>query len=193
MAAARKIRTADGPGVNRMDGRNIVGPLDPRALGRGAHQVVQDALLDGVRTAEPRIVTAFVARHQFLQLAPTYRRSSFARLSQALSVYMRFFVPGAGWTLLGCEVVLGDHVADVAWRDPSGLVILDELKAERSKATYPSAARRQVEALAKAGRERYGDEFGGVRYLPLRTPGLAQWLGSDGTSGALGTHDRRAA
>ncbi len=193
MAAARRIRTAEGPGVNRTDGRRIVGPLDPRALGNAAHQVVQDALLDGVRTAEARIVTVFVARHPFLQLAPSYRRSSFARLTQALSTYMRFFVPRDDWTLLGCEVDLGYHIADVVWRDPAGRVILDELKTERSMARYPSAARRQVEALATAGRERYGDEFGGVRYLPLRAPGLAQWHGSDGISEALRIDDSHAA
>ncbi len=185
MAAARKIRTGDGPAVNRRDGRRIVGPLDPRALGRAAHEVIQDALSDGVRCTDHRTLSIFVGRHKFVQLAPTYRQSSRARLTQALSVYMRFFVPPDDWQLVGCEVALGNQLADMVWRDAEGRVVLDELKAERCRGVRPQAARHQVDALLQAALGRYGADFAGVRYILLGAPGTSRWVGADGENRLL--------
>ncbi|MGH2900027.1 MAG: hypothetical protein ACRDMZ_15235, partial [Solirubrobacteraceae bacterium] len=173
------------PAVNRNDGRRIVGPLDPRALGRAAHEVIQDALADGVRCTDYRTLSIFVGRHEFVQLAPTYRQSSRARLTHALSVYMNFFVPPDTWELIGCEVSLGDPLADIVWRDAEGRIVLDELKAHRCRGVHPHSAQRQVEALLQGARDRYGKDLAGVRYVLLGAPGTSRWVGADGENRLL--------
>ena len=185
MAPSRRIRTADGPAVNRRDGRRIVGPLDPRALGRAAHEVIQDALADGVRGTDYRTLSIFVGRQAFVQLAPTYRQSARARLTHALSVYMNFFAPPDTWELVGCEVSFGDPLADIVWRDANGRIVLDELKAHRCRGVRPQAARRQVDGLLEGASGRYGAEFAGVRYLVLGAPGTSRWVGADGENRLL--------
>lgn len=99
------------------------------------------------------------------------------RVANGLAAYLRCF-DVEGWVLLGWEVPLGGGFADLVWKTPFGVVI-DEVK---SGALDPFDRRllNQVDRYVTAGLGRWGDDFAGVRVLPLTTPRKAMFVNEKG-------------
>jgi hypothetical protein len=99
------------------------------------------------------------------------------RVVCGLAAYLRCFDVD-GWTLIGSEVPLGGGFADLVWKTPVG-VIVDEVK---SGAFDPFDRRlhKQVDRYVTGGFGRWGDDFAGVRVLPLLTPRKAMFVNHHG-------------
>ena len=104
------------------------------------------------------------------------------RVSNGLSSYLRNFDP-VGWTLLGHEMPLGGGVADLVWKTPAGIIV-DEVK---SGTLNPSdrGLTAQIGRFVDGGLGRWGEDFAGVRVLPLTTPRTAVFVTPDGDWVAL--------
>jgi hypothetical protein len=83
------------------------------------------------------------------------------------AVYLKRVRPTA-WDLVGAEVPVGRAVADLVWTDAvSGDVVIDEIKTGGSGIDDPTV-KSQVRRLHAGGQERWGDQFAGVRLIPMQ-------------------------
>jgi len=170
----------------------LVGAATHRAIGR----LVEDpaAWSDGDLDRRASLLAGrLLAEHPEAPL----RRQARRQVARDAAAYARWFLPPAGWTLLGSEVPLGDAGrVDVAWRTGDGEVVYDEVKrAATADAPSPSWVR-QALRYAAHGRGAHGDAFAGVRLILLGAPrssrlitghgasqplpGTALWFGPDG-------------
>jgi hypothetical protein len=122
--------------------------LDPWELGERALRGARSLVRDG------QVLRAPAAR---------------ARAAGLALSYLRDFVPGGDWMLLGTEYVLPSSRVDLAWEHPVHGVLLDEIKSFRGRGLggLTAADLTQAEKHASGGDTVFGDRFLGVRILTL--------------------------
>ena len=112
------------------------------------------------------------------------RRHRAARIAVSghAAVYIRRFMPGLSWQLLGAELDLGDGLrVDLGFESEEG-VVFDELKLSDGR-TVPRGegpTSRQVALYADAGARLYAQRFLGVRLLYLAAPNYSLFVRPDG-------------
>lgn len=119
-----------------------------------------------------------------LDASNTARRIAIASQSVGLAHrYLTTLAPAALWTLLGVEFNTGDGPVDVAWIDPHGRVMFDEVKTSYvATRAMPQRWIAQVRRYAAAGTATYGEQFAGARLLPINAPHLGRLVPVEGMS-----------
>lgn len=103
------------------------------------------------------------------------------RCATAVSVYVQRCRPASPWALDGVEVALPDAVADLVWVHPeTRMVVIDEVKSTTADLADPRIAD-QLDRLVRSGRSKWRGRFGGVRLVPLGSPGRIQVFDRLGT------------
>jgi hypothetical protein len=97
------------------------------------------------------------------------RRALAATATGHAAAYLRRFAPSSPWRLLGCEFDTGNGRVDLAWKHTvTNIVFYDEIKTtNRSVAALSQDWLVQANRYATAGRAEHGDNFAGVRLVPL--------------------------
>lgn len=108
-------------------------------------------------------------------------RSRAARLSvaSAAAVYAGYFLPPAGWHLIGSEIEIPGGRLDLGWRSEDDLIIYDEIKLAASQGSKrgDGPTSRQVARYAAYGVAEHGAQFAGVRLILLGTPRRSMLVG----------------
>lgn len=86
-----------------------------------------------------------------------------------VATYFRRYSPTSPWSLLGCEFDTTGGRTDVAWQHTeTGQVFFDELKTHNRPITaLASETVAQAKRQAEGGDRLYGEQFAGVRVIPL--------------------------
>lgn len=170
----------------RSDGSQRTSAEVDRLTGTLTHQVVQTVLTK----TWPRhleqdlpllVISEAVAAVKSSPTPGNQQRRTILRVASGASSYLVRYCPPAPVEFLGAEYPLEDGRLDLLWQCSDGLVIFDELKTSRH-AGISQADRAQVSEYALAGHRRFGAQFAGVRYLPLKQPQGAQLFTTDGRS-----------
>lgn len=149
-----------------------------REIGRRAHALIARFCQAGVA---PEATQVWVAASQLFAAAPVVlNHGSRQRAACAVSVYfLRFFRPN--WGFCGAEVELGSGRADLVWRTPAGLWVIDEVKTgSLGEVVEDRRTLAQVSRYRQAGLGLWGERFAGVRLLPLTSPGRARFHPANG-------------
>jgi hypothetical protein len=126
----------------------------------------------GVRVLSQEQLFAAVAAHRLVLAEPAVDRHSFKqRVITGVASYFRFFLPSAGWTLLGTEVTADGCRFDVVWETPEKQVIIDEIKAWRVETRLDrEAVEEQLPPALAAAQGTWGSRFVGIRVLWIGAP-----------------------
>ena len=145
----------------------------PTTRGQFVHRAVQEAAIRGAWDHRS-------ARDVAKELAPgdlpiPYRQSLVGAMRGAIGAYRKHFLR-KGWTLVGVEVPVGGVYLDMVWEIRAGLVV-DELKLGGSyREGVPVDDLAQVRDQCTKAKAAWGEEFLGVRLLPLMFPGAYRWV-----------------
>ena len=102
----------------------------------------------------------------------------------AAGVYFSRFYPDAPWKLLDTEFVAENCRFDIVYVDPTGMVLIDELKFGRNRsAEY--LVRDQLNRYLDEGKRRWGDCFGGLRLCAVNEPARSRFFPPDGQRSQL--------
>lgn len=146
---------------------------DPMVRGKLVHRAVQLTALRGDWSYSG--IRAVAAEVEPEGLPPIYKMSIRTVLVTAVGSYRNNF-RRANWKLVGYEIAAGPLWLDLLWRTPDGLVA-DELKmGEGYAAGAPAEDLAQVRGQCTHAARTWGDEFLGVRLLPLLTPDQQRWV-----------------
>lgn len=105
-----------------------------------------------------------------VRAAPINRQALITSSTTLTAAYFRRF-PIKSATYLGAEQWAGQVPIDLMWRLPNGNVWFDEIKTGLSIGGFSHAKTlAQVREQWEVGRDTFGDSFGGVRGLMLRSP-----------------------
>lgn len=138
-------------------------------IGRRVHQVI-GALADEDDVSPHRILETVRSLWAGSPVGGTTASSARLRCATAVSVYFQHCRPQSPWALDGVEVRVDGAIADLVWAHPEdGWVVVDELKSTITGPDSPDTAD-QLGRLAQGGIGRWGDQFLGVRLVPLGAP-----------------------
>ncbi len=142
-----------------------------REIGRRTHALVAAFCRSGVAPEPTRV---WVTTCKVFAASPmSVNHGARQRAACAVGSYFARF-HREQWEFVGAEVDLGTGRVDLAWRTPESWFVLDELKMGGLGDVVDDADTvRQVARYAAAGSERWGEQFAGVRLLPLTAPGRA--------------------
>lgn len=149
-------------------------------IGRRVHAVVAGFCRAGL-VPEPTRVWVTVCKVFAARPVPQNSGAK-QRAACAVSVYFSTFYRPS-WRFSGAEVSLGTGRIDLVWLTPTGLVVIDELKAGGlGEVVDDPDTLAQVANYCEAGARQWEGRFAGVRLLPLAAPGLAMWSPAGGAS-----------
>ncbi len=90
------------------------------------------------------------------------------RVTTLAGQYVRLYLPPTEATFIGAELPAGRGRTDLAWRGADGACWFDEIKTWRAAdEVLDDATLDQVSGYIDAGIDAFGDDFVGVRVLPL--------------------------
>ncbi len=142
-----------------------------REIGRRTHALVAGFCRSGVAPEPTRV---WVTTSKLFAAAPmSVNHGARQRAACAVASYFsRFF--REEWQFVGAELGLDTGRVDLGWQTPTGQFVLDELKMGGLGDVVDDAATiAQVARYAEAAHARWGEQFAGVRLLPLTSPGRA--------------------
>lgn len=109
-----------------------------------------------------------------------------SQVTSCACVYLTKYVPGPGARHLGAEIAFDGGRIDLAWDVPGLGVVVDEIKTHAwIRLNVDSRMLAQPRRYIAFGVSEWGTAFAGVRFLPLRHPGEARFLGADGSVARL--------
>lgn len=158
-------------------------PSHSLILGELVHRAVAEiAGGDLGRPATEIVETCWPIAIRLSRARPLGTRARAAKLTVAslTAVYIRYFLPPKGWTLLAAELDLGgDGRVDLAWSGPRDEILFDEVKvaAALGQRGDDGPGRRQAARYAANGSRRCGDRFAGVRLVLLGAPRHSMLVG----------------
>ncbi len=144
-----------------------------REIGRRTHALVAGFCRSGVAPEPTRV---WVTTCKLFAASPmSVNHGARQRAACAVGSYFaRFF--RESWEFVGAELQLGTGRVDLGWKTPEGLFVLDELKMGGLGDVVDDAETvAQVARYAATASERWGEQFAGVRLLPLTAPGRAMF------------------
>lgn len=109
-----------------------------------------------------------------------------ATIASNANAYLTQYAPGPDANFLGAEIEVEGGRIDLAWFVPDLGIVVDEIKTVRQvhlRTDNPGIA--QCHRYVDAGLAQWGDQFAGVRYLPLSHPADALFITRDHEEVAL--------
>lgn len=153
-----------GAAIARRERRSTGLVWAPEVRGALCHTLIAEICAREI--TDPRSIEALAGTVLPAGLAPVHRQALLTFLVPMASSYLRHF-SRPGWQFLGSEVIIADVALDLLWQRGSRLEA-DEVKSSASTPTlWRAAAEAQATAQARAGRQRFGDTFAGVRIAGL--------------------------
>jgi hypothetical protein len=111
-----------------------------------------------------------------------------AQITSLACAYLHRYAPGADAEYLGAEIPFNGGRVDLVWSIPGLGIVIDELKTTQwVRLNVDAAMLAQPQRYREFGAEKWGSDFAGVRFLPLRNPGEARFINADGTVHRLDT------
>lgn len=105
-----------------------------------------------------------------------------AQVSSMAGAYLFKYAPGADAQYVGAELSFDGGRIDLAWFVPDLGVVIDELKTTAwVRLGVDAKMLEQAQRYREFGVAEWGDQFAGVRFLPLLNPSEARFVSPDGT------------
>jgi hypothetical protein len=119
--------------------------------------------------------SALTAADRVLAAVPSIEaRAHRQRIAAAIYTYLTWLIPPAPWLLSTTELPIGVNRVDLAWADPAGRILIDEVKTGRLGIGL-TATGLQITEYLKAGSHQFGDAFLGIRVVSTGDP-TRSWL-----------------
>ena len=151
-------------------------------LGGCVHRAVQALLRDGNDRPTPVEILAAVGAVNGHPRFLSSRRPDDDAVLAWVATYFRYFPAPDDALPVAFEQRLANVRLDIAWAQPAGVVVVDELKSRLPDLLVAvDPLTRQLAAQLRACREAFGDRFAGIRLLALATPRSSLLVAPDGS------------
>jgi hypothetical protein len=146
-------------------------PHDVREIGRATHRVIAHLVDEGHRAPSGDDIRTTVLSEPAAGLPHVYGLAARRRISAAVSLYFRHFVPGPHWRFLGAELRVPGACLDLVFSHGREGVLADELKTGLAAADgQDQGLEGQLVRALSGGSAMFGRRFRGIRVLLLAAP-----------------------